>query len=65
MDYTMKDGNAILTERGQRDVATSYQFLATGPQVSLVKNGFTEVVRDYAAWQADAVKYATRPCSSR
>ena len=42
-------------------MATSYQFLVTGPQVTLVKNGFTQVARDYAAWQADAVKHAVKP----
>lgn len=42
-------------------MATSFQFLATGPQVTLVQNGFTQVARDYAAWQADAVKYAAKP----
>jgi putative aldouronate transport system substrate-binding protein len=57
----MSNGNAILTERGQKEVATSFQFLATGPQVTLVKNGFTQVAKDYAAWQADAVKRAVRP----
>ncbi|MEV0272693.1 hypothetical protein AB0H43_28270 [Hamadaea sp. NPDC050747] len=61
VDYTMTGGNPVLTQRGSKDVATSYQFLVSGPQVSLVKNGFTQVVQDYAAWQADAVKHAVRP----
>jgi len=61
VDHTMSNGNAILTERGQKEVATTFQFLATGPQATLVKNGFTQVARDYAAWQADAVKHAVRP----
>ncbi|MET7330932.1 extracellular solute-binding protein [Nonomuraea sp. NPDC005650] len=61
VDHTMSDGNAVLTARGQKDVATSFQFLATGPQVTLVKNGFTQVAEDYAAWQADAVKHAVKP----
>jgi putative aldouronate transport system substrate-binding protein len=61
VDHTMSGGNAILTERGQKDVATSFQFLATGPQVTLVQNGFTQVVKDYAAWQADAVRHAVKP----
>ncbi|MCP2323023.1 putative aldouronate transport system substrate-binding protein [Hamadaea flava] len=61
VDHTMTGGNPVLTQQGSKDVATSYQFLASGPQVSLVKNGFTQVVKDYAAWQADAVKHAVRP----
>ncbi|NUR69325.1 MAG: extracellular solute-binding protein [Hamadaea sp.] len=61
VDHTMTDGNPVLTQQGSKDVAASYQFLVSGPQVSLVKNGYTQVVRDYAAWQADAVKYAVRP----
>jgi putative aldouronate transport system substrate-binding protein len=27
----------------------------------LVKSGFTQVVKDYAAWQADAVTHAVKP----
>jgi putative aldouronate transport system substrate-binding protein len=60
-DHTRTGGNAVLTERGQKEVATTYQFLASPPAVTLVKNGFTQVVRDYAAWQADAVKHAVKP----
>lgn len=59
--YTMTNGNPVLTQRGQKEVATSYQFLVSGPQVTLVKNGFTEVVKHVAEWQADAVKYAVKP----
>jgi putative aldouronate transport system substrate-binding protein len=29
--------------------------------VTLVRNGFTQVAKDYAAWQADAVKHAAKP----
>ncbi|WP_144124130.1 extracellular solute-binding protein [Catellatospora sichuanensis] len=61
VDYTIDEGNAILTQQGQKDVATSFQFLVSGPQATLVKNGFSQVAKDYAAWQADAVKYAVRP----
>jgi ABC-type glycerol-3-phosphate transport system substrate-binding protein len=60
-DYTMANGNPILNERGQKEVATTYQFLVSPPAVTLVKNGFTQVVKDYAAWQADAVKHAVKP----
>jgi ABC-type glycerol-3-phosphate transport system substrate-binding protein len=60
-DYTMAGGNPVFNDRGQKEVATSYQFLVSPPAVTLVKSGFTQVVRDYAAWQADAVKHAVRP----
>ncbi|GIF23146.1 putative aldouronate transport system substrate-binding protein [Actinoplanes tereljensis] len=61
LDHTISAGNPVLTERGAKDVATSFQFLASGPQVTLVKNGFTQVAKDYAAWQARAVKCAVKP----
>lgn len=60
-DYTMTNGNPILNDRGQKEVATTYQFLVSPPAVTLVKNGFTQVVKDYAAWQSDAVKHAVKP----
>lgn len=60
-DYTMTDGNPVLNDRGQKDVAISYQFLVSPPAVTLVKNGFTQTAEDYAAWQADAVKHAVKP----
>jgi ABC-type glycerol-3-phosphate transport system substrate-binding protein len=60
-DYTMTGGNPVFNDRGQKEVATSYQFLVSPPAVTLVKSGFTQVVRDYAAWQADAVQHAVRP----
>jgi putative aldouronate transport system substrate-binding protein len=60
-DYTMTGGNPILTGTGQKEVATTYQFLVSPPAVTLVKSGFTQVVKDYAAWQADAVKHAVKP----
>jgi ABC-type glycerol-3-phosphate transport system substrate-binding protein len=61
IDHTMTNGNALLTGRGQKEVAATAQFLASPPSVTLVKNGFTQVVKDYAAWQAEAVKYAVKP----
>jgi hypothetical protein len=60
-DYTMKDGNPQLNELGAKEVATAFQFLVTPPAVTTVKEGFTQVAKDYAAWQADTVKYATKP----
>ncbi len=60
-DYTMIGGNPVLNAKGQKEVALSYQFLVSPPAVTLVKNGFVEVVKNYAAWQADAVKHAVKP----
>jgi putative aldouronate transport system substrate-binding protein len=60
-NYTMTGGNPVLTDQGQKEVATTYQFLVGPPAVTLVKNGFTQVVKDYAAWQADTVKHAVKP----
>jgi ABC-type glycerol-3-phosphate transport system substrate-binding protein len=59
--HTMTNGNPVLTGRGQKEVATSYQFLVSPPAVTLVRNGFAQVVKDYAGWQADAVTHAVRP----
>ncbi|NUT37213.1 MAG: extracellular solute-binding protein [Hamadaea sp.] len=61
VSYTMKDGNPLLTERGSKEVATSFQFLVTAPAVTTVGSGFVQVAKDYAAWQADTVKYAVKP----
>lgn len=60
-DYAMTGGNPVLNDKGQKEVATGYQFLVSPPAVTLVKSGFAQVVRDFAAWQADAVKHAVKP----
>jgi len=59
--FTMKDGNPVLTEKGGKEVATSFQFLVTPPTPTTVLGGFVEVAKDYGAWQADMVKYAVKP----
>jgi maltose-binding protein MalE len=61
VDYAMTGGNPVLNGKGQKEVATTYQFLVSAPKVTLVKSGFTQVVKDFAAWQADAVKHAVKP----
>jgi putative aldouronate transport system substrate-binding protein len=61
VDYTMKGGNPVLTERGGKEVATSFQFLVTPSTPTTVQGGFVEVAKDYGAWQADMVKYAVKP----
>jgi ABC-type glycerol-3-phosphate transport system substrate-binding protein len=60
-DYALTNGNPVLNDRGGKEVATTYQFLVSPPAVTLVKSGFTQVTKDYAAWQADAVKHAVKP----
>jgi ABC-type glycerol-3-phosphate transport system substrate-binding protein len=60
VDYAMSGGNPLLNAKGQKEVALSYQFLVSPPQTTLVKNGFTQVVKDFAAWQADAVQHAVK-----
>ena len=59
--YTMQNGNPVLTERGSKEVATTFQFLVTPPTPTTVLSGFVDVARDYGAWQADMVKYAVKP----
>jgi putative aldouronate transport system substrate-binding protein len=61
VDYTMKDGNPQLTEKGSKEVATTYQFLVTPISPTTVIGGHTQVAKDYAAWEADMVKYAKKP----
>jgi ABC-type glycerol-3-phosphate transport system substrate-binding protein len=61
VDHTMSGGNPVLTARGQKEVAQAYQFLVSPPMATLVKNGLAQVAKDYAAWQAQAVKHAVKP----
>jgi putative aldouronate transport system substrate-binding protein len=61
VDYTMTNGNPALTAQGNKEVATTFQFLACPPAATTVTNGFTQVAKDYATWQADAVKHAVKP----
>lgn len=60
-DYTMVGGNPVLTAQGNKEVATSFQFLVTPPTPSTVIDGYTQVAKDATAWQGDAVKKAVKP----
>ncbi|WP_433205933.1 extracellular solute-binding protein [Dactylosporangium sp. CS-047395] len=60
-DYTMKDGNPLLTEQGSKEIATTFQFLSCPATAIVVQSGATQVVKDYTAWQADAVKHVVKP----
>ncbi|GIF23819.1 putative aldouronate transport system substrate-binding protein [Actinoplanes tereljensis] len=61
VDYKMTDGNPVLTEKGSKEVATTYQFLITPLTPTTVKGGDVQATKDYAAWQGDMVKYAVKP----
>jgi putative aldouronate transport system substrate-binding protein len=61
VDYTVQAGNPVLTDQGNKEVATSFQFLVTPVTPTTVANGFTQVAKDYTAWQGGAVKYAVKP----
>ena len=60
-DYTMADGNPVLTAEGSKEVATTYQFLVTPLTPATVLFNQTQVAKDAAAWEADMVKYAVKP----
>jgi putative aldouronate transport system substrate-binding protein len=60
-DFTMKDGNPVLTDKGSKEVAQTYQFLVTPLTPTTVLFGYDQVAKDYAAWEADMVKYAVKP----
>jgi putative aldouronate transport system substrate-binding protein len=61
VDYNMSDGNPKLTEKGSKEVATTFQFLVTPTSPVPVVPGEVQVAKDYAAWEADEVKYAVKP----
>ena len=61
VDYTMAAGNPKLTEKGSKEVAQTYQFLVTPLSPVPVVPGEEQVAKDYAAWEADEVKYAVKP----
>ncbi|MGI5238379.1 hypothetical protein [Dactylosporangium sp. CA-139066] len=59
--FTMTEGNPLLTEQGSKEIATTFQFLACPASATTVQSGATQVVKDYAAWQAEAVKHMVKP----
>jgi putative aldouronate transport system substrate-binding protein len=61
-DWTPSAHGPIYTTQGTKEAnEDTFQFLATGPSVTSVQNGFTSVARDYALWQQSAAKYKYRP----
>jgi putative aldouronate transport system substrate-binding protein len=61
VDWTPSASGPLPTATGTKYAATTYQFLATGPSVTTVTNGYTDVARAYAAWQATLGKYVYKP----
>lgn len=61
VDYTMKDGNPSMTEKGSKEIATTFQFLVTQPSPVPVQSGYEQVAKDYSAWEQNMVKYAAKP----
>ena len=60
LHHTVEAAGPQLTETGAREVATTYQFLATGPGVTAIP-GHPDWVKAYTAWQGNAAQYAYKP----
>jgi putative aldouronate transport system substrate-binding protein len=61
VDWTPSANGPLPTATGTKYAVTTYQFLATGPSVTTVTNGYTDVARAYATWQATMGKYVYKP----
>ncbi len=62
VDWTPAPAGPSYTATGNKEVApTTYPFLATGPSVTSVTAGHTEVARAYAMWQQGAAKDKYKP----
>jgi putative aldouronate transport system substrate-binding protein len=61
VDYTRSgDGPPTPTAVGQKEVATSYGFLATGPGV-VADAQYPDYVKAYTRWEANAARYQRKP----
>jgi hypothetical protein len=61
-DWTPSAHGPIYTTEGTKEAnEDTFQFLATGPSVTSVQNGYTDVARAYALWQQQAAKYKYKP----
>ncbi|NLT53547.1 MAG: extracellular solute-binding protein [Actinomycetales bacterium] len=58
--HTMEANGPKLTKTGEKQVATTYQFLATAPSVTS-KPGYEDWVRTYCDWHAKAGATAYKP----
>jgi putative aldouronate transport system substrate-binding protein len=61
VDWTPSPSGPVLTKAGQTNVAQTYAFLATPPNVQSVQQGYTDVVKAYCAWDQQAGKYVYKP----
>jgi putative aldouronate transport system substrate-binding protein len=62
VDWAPSSAGPSYTATGNKEVApTTFPFLATGPSVTSVQSGHTEVARAYAMWQQGAAKYKYKP----
>jgi len=59
-DYTITANGPTLTSEGQKVVTDTFDQLANC-QAVIFNSGYNQITRDYAAWQADAVKHAYKP----
>jgi putative aldouronate transport system substrate-binding protein len=61
-DWTPSASGPVYTTQGTKEAnEDTFQFLATGPSVTSVQNGYTNVARAYALWQQQAAKYKYKP----
>jgi putative aldouronate transport system substrate-binding protein len=56
LHHTMDAAGPKLTAVGSKEVAQTYQFLATGPTVTALP-GYPDWVKAYTAWQGNAAQY--------
>lgn len=62
VDWTPSSTGPVYTTTGTKNAnEDTYQFLATGPSVTTVQAGYTDVARTYALWQQSAAKYKYKP----
>jgi putative aldouronate transport system substrate-binding protein len=60
-DWTPSASGPVETATGLKNVATTFNFLATGVNASTVQQGYVDVVKANSAWQQNAGKYAYAP----
>jgi putative aldouronate transport system substrate-binding protein len=60
-DWTSSPNGPVETATGLKNVATTYEFLASPLNVQSVQQGYTDVVKANCAWQQAAGKYSYKP----
>jgi putative aldouronate transport system substrate-binding protein len=61
MDWTPSASGPVLTTTGLKNVATTFEFLATPLNAQYVQQGFVDVVKANCTWQQGAGQYAYKP----